>query len=248
MIVKETICLNCGTICNGSYCPNCGQSTQTPTRITMRTFGKSFMMSFSGITSDFWETFVGLILHPWIIIKEYIHGKWTKYSSPIAMLMQLLVVFTVIYSILGDIFGIDLLSLQNITITNNWFAKTILSSDILFKMILLLPVAISCYIVYRKAGSHKYNFAEYFTACVYMDCAFCIYNYVLIKPIELLNTNVAYGLKVVMMIIVGTIALFKAFPIQSPWKRYATWLKFMTLNIGLIAIIFMIIYWIASSE
>lgn len=102
MIVKETICLNCGTICNGSYCPNCGQSTQTPARITMRTFGKSFMMSFSGTTSDFWETFVGLILHPWIVIKEYIHGKWTKYSSPIAMLMQLLIVFTVIYSILGD--------------------------------------------------------------------------------------------------------------------------------------------------
>lgn len=164
------------------------------------------------------------------------------------MLMQLLVVFTVIYSILGDIFGIDLLSRQNITITNNWFAKTILSSDILFKMTLLLPVAISCYIVYRKVGSHKYNFAEYFTACVYMDCAFCVYNYVLIKPIELLNTNVAYGLKVVMMIIVGTIALFKVFPIQSPWKRYTTWLKFMTLNIGLIGIIFMIIFWIASSE
>ncbi|MCX4381434.1 MAG: DUF3667 domain-containing protein [Parabacteroides distasonis] len=174
MIVKEIICLNCGTICNGSYCPNCGQSTQTPARITMRTFGKSFMENFSGITSDFWETFVGLILHPWIVIKEYIHGKWTKYSSPIAMLMQLLVVFTVIYSILGDIFGIDLLSRQNITITNNWFAKTILSSDILFKMTLLLPVAISCYIVYRKVGSHKYNFAEYFTAYVYMDCAFCV--------------------------------------------------------------------------
>ena len=115
-------------------------------------------------------------------------------------------------------------------------------------MTLLLPVAISCYIVYRKVGSHKYNFAEYFTACVYMDCAFCVYNYVLIKPIELLNTNVAYGLKVVMMIIVGTIALFKVFPIQSPWKRYTTWLKFMTLNIGLIGIIFMIIFWIASSE
>ena len=80
-----------------------------------------------------------------------------------------------------DIFGIDLLSRQNITITNNWFAKTILSSDILFKMTLLLPVAISCYIVYRKVGSHKYNFAEYFTACVYMDCAFCVYNYVLIN-------------------------------------------------------------------
>lgn len=66
-------------------------------------------MSFARMTPGFWDTFVGLMFHPWEVIRQYIHGKRVKYSPPITMVIQLLLYFTFIYTVLGNIFHVDFL-------------------------------------------------------------------------------------------------------------------------------------------
>ena len=81
VIREERECLNCGEVSEGLFCNNCGQSMETPQRITMKTFGKGVAMSFARLTPGFWATFVGLTLCPWDVIREYLHGKRVKYST-----------------------------------------------------------------------------------------------------------------------------------------------------------------------
>ena len=50
VIREERECLNCGEVSEGLFCNNCGQSMETPQRITMKTFGKGVAMSFARLT------------------------------------------------------------------------------------------------------------------------------------------------------------------------------------------------------
>lgn len=101
-------CFNCGRTSSGVYCPDCGQLLQTSKRITMKSFWKEVVMSFASLTPGFWRTFVGLLLHPWQVIRQYINGQRVKYSPPVTMVMQLLLYSTFIYTILGNIFHVGL--------------------------------------------------------------------------------------------------------------------------------------------
>ena len=248
VIREERECLNCGEVSEGLFCNNCGQSMETPQRITMKTFGKGVAMSFARLTPGFWATFVGLTLCPWDVIREYLHGKRVKYSPPITMVIQLLLYFTLLYTFLGDFLNFDFYVDDNDgafdrTLEKYWLLRVILSSDVIVKFLVALPISYSCYLAYRSAGSHRYNFAEYITAAIYMGCSFAIYNNLLARPIGLLNPDVANYIKTGIVLIIGTLSLFNAFPVKSFWRRWWLWLKFMFLNICWI-LIFVVLYMI----
>ena len=96
-------CPYCGGASSGRYCPDCGQPLQASPKITMKLFWKEAAMSFTSLTPGFWNTFVGLLLHPWEVIRQYIHGQRANLSSPITMMMQLLLYSAFFYTILGHI-------------------------------------------------------------------------------------------------------------------------------------------------
>lgn len=232
------VCLNCGEECTGNYCSACGQSVHTPQRITMKPLWKSVAMSFARLTPGFWTTFVGLIIHPWEVIRQYIHGKRIKYSPPVTMVIQLLLYFTFIYTVLGNIFDIDFISSDELELPQEWgwFINMLLNSDLFGRLIIAGYMALNCYIVYGLATGRRYNFAEYFIAAVYMGCCFSIYSNIL-RPLDLINHGWTDIAKMLSALIIGTMALNKAFPIKKPLKRWLTWLLFVFMNIAILPLI-----------
>lgn len=122
----------------------------------MKTFWKGVALSFARMTPGFWSTFVGLLIHPWVVIREYLRGKRVKYSPPVTMVIQLLLYSTFIYTVLGHILDIDFFSLysdgKTEEETGNWLLNLILSSDVLFKILIACSIAINCYVAYRNKG------------------------------------------------------------------------------------------------
>ena len=193
-------------------------------------------MSFARLTPGFWATFVGLMVRPWEVVREYLQGKRVKYSPPITMVIQLGLYFTLFYVVIGNFMELEDGGDTAIAeYDNNLFLKLILSSDVLVKLLMILPVTYCCYLAYKDFGGRRYNFAEFLTACIYMICAFSIYNNLVIKPIEFVCADMPYAveaaLKWGMMLFVGTFALVKAFPGKSAWAHVKAWLRFIFFNL-----------------
>ena len=224
-------CPYCGGASSGRYCPDCGQPLQASPKITMKLFWKEAAMSFTSLTPGFWNTFVGLLLHPWEVIRQYIHGQRANLSSPITMMMQLLLYSAFFYTILGHIFHIDFYASnsEDIVIEGHWFLTMLINSDVVAKILIASMPAFCCHIAYGRTTGSKYNLAEYMTAAIYMGCAFSIY-FNLLKPLEVFYTGAVRYIGFSIVLIVGTIALSKAFPIRQGWRRCLTWLGFILLN------------------
>lgn len=247
-IIETTVCLNCGCEYAGRYCPQCGQALQTSSRITMKTFWKSAALSFSRLTPGFLNTFCGLLTHPWTVIRNYLHGHRIAYSQPVTMVIQLLLYFTFIYTVLGNIFDVNFLMInrdESPLTAGNWLIDMILSSDVISKIAISCLLAFSCYLTYGKASKHDYNMAEYLTAAIYMACCFAIYSN-LLKPLSLLSPAFTMILTIAIELVIGTIALNKAFPMHTRWKSAITWLAFMSLNILFLGALGGLIYYLTN--
>ena len=64
-----------------------------------------------------------------------------------------------------------------------------------------------------------------------MCCCFSIYNSLMKLLYPVFSQEIIYTLIFVLDFIIGSIALFKAFPIKSRWRRCLRWLWFMTFNV-----------------
>lgn len=197
-------------------------------------------MSFARLTPGFWATFVGLMIHPWVVVREYLQGKRVKYSPPITMVIQLLLYFTLFYAVVENLVGAEAGETVLEERGNNQLLKMVLSSDVLVKLVMIFPMSYCCYLTYRDFGQRRYNFAEFFTAGIYMTCAFSIYNNLFIKPMTFV-ADVSYAYAVGMMVAVGTVALVKAFPRKPAWEHVKAWFKFMFLNLCWICSVLVII-------
>ena len=227
-------CLNCGTLCHDKYCPHCGQATDAA-RINMRAFSAGAGVSFARLTAGFLATFVGLLIHPWVVIREYLAGKRVKYSPPVTMLIQLSLYTYVIYHIVDALLGtnitppspkVDVESLEYFSRIVN----IIIESDTILYMALALPLAGVCYLVYYKHGSRRFNFAEYLTAAIYMFSAGIIYDFVFF-PVEIFSPVVSEYLTNGVFAVMGLVALSKAFPVRPMGKRIALMIGFALVSI-----------------
>ncbi len=253
---KKVVCLNCGTVCTGSFCSHCGQPTRTDERLTFRTFPKDVAAGIANFTPGFLTTFVGLIVHPWVVIREYIQGKRVKYAPPVTMVMQLILYISVITVLINHIFGLnidmnDVMFRLSISIENpegdaekimglDWLLMWIFQSNVFQYLVTSIPVAFCCYLAYFKFGSRRFNFIEYMVAAIYMSCSLTIYAFLLI-PVQLVNENAGALFNALAVIIVSALSLMKAFPIKAVWKRCLALLFFGLLNIGWVVLLFAII-------
>lgn len=207
----------------------------------MKVFWKEAAKSFTRLTPGFWNTFTGLLLHPWEVIRQYINGERSRLSSPITMMMQLLLYTTFFYTILGHILHTDFFasSDKEFVIEGHWFLTMLINSDVLAKILIACIPALNCYLVYGRASGRKYNLAEYLTAAIYMGCAFSIYIN-LLKPLQILFPETERLITLAVVIIIGTISLTKAFPIRPWWKSCLTLIGFFFMNFLTFIILVMI--------
>lgn len=237
---KAKFCLNCGTPVNDKFCPHCGQSTSVPEKLKMKNFGKGVIMSFGRLTPGFFNTAKGLIIHPWKVIRDHIHGKHVPYSPPITMLIQIMLYSTIIFACLDAILGTHTNVEESIFgyEGNNPILKMIDTSVVISTLIAAVPICLSVYLAYYRHGAKKYNFAEYLAAFTYMfaavglwDTFFSFFN--LIPGIETDFTIITIFVAAFYSIII----LYKAFPQKKKLLSIALimWCSFL-LMFGIIII------------
>jgi hypothetical protein len=81
---NENNCLNCGSIVENRYCPNCGQENIE----SRRTFHHLFIHFFEDLThydNSFWRTIAFLFFKPAELTKEYMAGKRLSYLAPVRL-------------------------------------------------------------------------------------------------------------------------------------------------------------------
>ena len=239
---EETVkyCLNCGTEINDKFCPHCGQSAATPSKLKMKNFGKGVLMSFGRLTPGFLNTAKGLMLHPWKVIRDHIHGKHIPYSPPITMLIQIFLYSTIIFAGVDAMLGTDLHNEEGLFgyEGNNVILKMIDESIVFATLLLGIPMCFGVYLAYYRHGAKKYNFAEYLAAFVYLFAAIDLWDtfFVLLNLIPGIGFD-ASSLTLLVVLYFTIVCLLKAFPQKSWWKSA---LLFMWC--GLILIFMLIIF------
>ena len=193
----------------------------------MKNFGKSLLMSFGRLTPGFLNTAKGLMLHPWVVIRDHIHGKHVPYSPPITMLIQIFLYTTIIFTSIDAILGTDLNTDDSLFgyEGENPLLKMIDQSIVFATLFIGIPMCFGVYLAYYRHGAKKYNFAEYLAAFVYLfaaielwDTLFTIIN--LIPGIGFDATILTFGI----ILFFSTIILFKAFPQKKLWKSVVLFL------------------------
>ena len=220
---EETVkyCLNCGTEINDNFCPHCGQSAATPSKLKMKNFGKGVLMSFGRLTPGFLNTAKGLMLHPWTVIRDHIHGRHIPYSPPITMLIQIFLYATIIFAAIDAVLGTQLHEEESLFgyEGKNVILKMIDQSVVFATFFVGIPVCFGVYLAYYRHGAKKYNFAEYLAAFVYLFAAINLWDtfFTLLDLIPGIGFDVT-ALTFVIVVFFSIVILLKAFPQKKWWK------------------------------
>ena len=235
-------CLNCGKELkeNDGYCPGCGQDAST-SRLSTRSFLMDTLLRLTRLNKGFIYTCIQLLLRPWTVIRDYIHGKRMKYTAPAQMLIVLCFIFVVFSKIVygkdsGDLMDLILPSENSTKIrTFNYFLKFYLSSPSLQYIFLFLPALPVLRLVFKNHGADKYNTAEYLVAGLYMaDTLLCLS--ILTVPVSTYLPE----LTSVLFLTLCTISVYKAFLSNKVSRWYRTRMILLYLFITFFLYVFLL--------
>ena len=227
-------CLNCGKEVIGNFCSHCGQPTGVPAKLNNKTFGKSVVMSFARLNPGFFNTFLKLCYKPWDVIRDYIHGKQVPYSHPVSMLIQLTLYTSFIIMIMEGLFDIKWGLNKEIPEGTHWMIRIIKESTVLRVLWISVPVTLAAYLAYWKHGSRRFTFSEYLIANLYVIIAVRIYFFFL-TPVNYIffegdiYSGFIIGSLALICLFIGSVIIYKAFPIKSKWKAIGVFLWFIVL-------------------
>ena len=209
---EKNVCLNCGTECEGRFCPNCGQSTAVG-RLTAKNLALYCSAGLLRVNSTFFKTIGALLWHPWVVIGEFVHGKRVRYTPPFVLLV-LLVFYDLLFTkwlglkpVRDEVF----LSQQSQLLQAvDKILRFFVDNETITALILMLPVLLAVRLAYRKAGARRYNWVEYMFAGVFVLCI--LYSADLITlPLQWLCGWSSSQMSLTYTMIIGALALFKVF-------------------------------------
>jgi hypothetical protein len=147
-------CKNCGHNFHGNYCPECGQNAHTE-RIDAHFFLHDIPHSILHIDKGFFYTFKELIVRPGHAIREYLDGKRVRHFRPLAYLLLLSTLSTLISKVCFYFTEKAYLA-QGLkaTIHQSFLAQYIS----LFFMLMIPIMSLASWLVFRH---FKYNFWEH---------------------------------------------------------------------------------------
>ena len=79
------ICTDCGAEVSGRFCSNCGQPAHV--HRTLLHLGEELLHGVMHFDSRTWRTLPLLVFRPGTLTHEWVHGKRTRYVSPLAMFL-----------------------------------------------------------------------------------------------------------------------------------------------------------------
>jgi hypothetical protein len=166
---KHTIvgCKNCGHNFHGNYCAECGQSAHTE-RIDAHFFMHDIPHSVLHIDKGFFYTFKELIVRPGHAIREYLDGKRIRHFRPLAYLLLLSTISTLVDKLMGDLIIKDYLA-RGVKAT---IQRTFFDNYISVFFILMIPfMALVSWWIFKR---QKYNFWEHLLMETYIVAQFNI--------------------------------------------------------------------------
>lgn len=91
------ICKNCGieNDVNAKYCSECGQSLSVG-RLQTKEFFAEIMSGLLRLNRGMLYTSWNLLIHPWKVIRDYIHGKRISYTPPVNLLILLMFILALL--------------------------------------------------------------------------------------------------------------------------------------------------------
>jgi len=97
---KGLECLNCGMplLQNENFCSYCGQKNTT-SKLSIGNYVNKLVSGFLSYDSQFWATFIPLLIKPGKVAKEYILGKRAKYVNPFQLYLHVSIIFFLILGI-----------------------------------------------------------------------------------------------------------------------------------------------------
>ncbi|MBX9615965.1 MAG: DUF3667 domain-containing protein [Caulobacteraceae bacterium] len=81
----HTACSDCGEPVSGKFCSNCGQPTHV--HRSLLHLGEELLHGVMHFDARIWRTLPLLLLNPGKLTREWIHGKRTRYVSPLAIFL-----------------------------------------------------------------------------------------------------------------------------------------------------------------
>ena len=78
-------CSDCGEPVTANFCANCGQPTHV--HRTLLHLGEELLHGVMHFDARIWRTLPLLLLNPGKLTREWIHGKRTRYVSPLAIFL-----------------------------------------------------------------------------------------------------------------------------------------------------------------
>ncbi len=152
MANKNEKCINCGTLAEGKFCPDCGQKMDEK-RFTFSTLPEEFLHGFFHVHHGLFFTIKELFIRPGEMLRGYIAGKRIVYFNPFTFLVLISLAGGFMFAMSGfseHVKGNILATRETIIFTRNHFS---------YRMLLTIPTyAIMCWVVFR---SYKYNLAEH---------------------------------------------------------------------------------------
>lgn len=101
---KGLECLNCGMplLRNENFCSYCGQKNTT-SKLSIGNYLNKLVSGFLSYDSQFWNTFIPLLIKPGKVAKEYIQGKRAKYVNPFQLYLHVSIIFFLILGISNQV-------------------------------------------------------------------------------------------------------------------------------------------------
>ena len=96
----EHVCMHCGTLYEGRFCPHCGLN-YTRSHFTMKTLVLNFLDIWGMGSRPMWRTIKELMTRPGYMIRDYLNGHHLNYFPPFKMLVIIALIYVVIARLLG---------------------------------------------------------------------------------------------------------------------------------------------------
>ena len=238
---EERRCLNCGTMCTDRYCPHCGQSTSVR-RLNKATFTNLTTSSILRVNRIFFSTCRDVVLRPWKVISEYLQGKRVRYTSPVMLLMLLAFYCLLFTHWLMPGKADPQISIDSESPFIATFVATfnfLISNPGITALVLMVPVLVSVRLVFRRAGSGRFNSVEYMVAGCYMLSAYYAVS-LIVLPFDAIFRSVDLDwVKWLYWGIVSLMAARRAFP--SSKKKLAKRMALLGLYASVLSLLYVML-------
>ena len=159
--MNKTECKNCEQMFQGNFCPNCGQSSHEH-RINAHYFLHDIPHSVFHVDHGFFFTLKMLFSKPGLMIKEFLDGKRIKYFRPIAYVMVMTALSTLLVKFLD--WGTAKILEDNglkAHVSHNFFEHY-------FSVFIFLMIPVAALVTWLFFLRKKYNFWEHFLTNTYI--------------------------------------------------------------------------------